>query len=462
MSASPDDTSFLQGLLGPNGSVNQNMYNPLMGLAIGLLQAGGPSRMPVSLGQALGQGLQTGQQFQGAGLQNAMAQLQLKQALQGQQYFNQFLGGQQQSNASSQAAPQPASTQTAPSGKPTLPQILDPTQDPQYLDLMRQSQIAAYYKMDPQPLIARANARLDQLKSQEVTLTPDQAKILVPGVEPGMAIKFKPYSGDWSTAGTSLIKTTTDPVTGQQVLMNVETGKPLFATTARAPGDPLPGPYESIAKQVANYDVKPPNSGSGRGAVYASNILARAQEINPDFNAQNYDTSLKAAKDFSTGKQGQGVKSFNVALKHLDTLSQLSTALSNGDIPAVNKIANVYKTQTGGAAPTSFNAAKQIVGDEIVKAIVGSGGGVHDRETAAATINAASSPAQLKQVIETYKQLMVGQLQGLQQQYEQTTFRKDFDKFLSPEALKVMQTEGGQAPQTGQTLTYDPSTGTFK
>lgn len=74
MSTTPDFmTQLLQGSNGTDGS----LYSPLMGLAAGLLAAGGPSRMPVSLGQALGQGLQTGQQFQSAGLQNAMQQLML-------------------------------------------------------------------------------------------------------------------------------------------------------------------------------------------------------------------------------------------------------------------------------------------------------------------------------------------------------------------------------------------------
>lgn len=74
---SPDDPSFLQSLLGPNGSLNNSMGSPLMGLAMGLLQAGGPSRMPTSFGQALGQGMQTGQQFQSQGVANAMQRLML-------------------------------------------------------------------------------------------------------------------------------------------------------------------------------------------------------------------------------------------------------------------------------------------------------------------------------------------------------------------------------------------------
>lgn len=51
--------------------------DPMMGLATGLLSAGGPSRMPVSLGQALGAGVQGIQEFQQNGLVNQMRQAQM-------------------------------------------------------------------------------------------------------------------------------------------------------------------------------------------------------------------------------------------------------------------------------------------------------------------------------------------------------------------------------------------------
>ena len=136
----------------------------------------------------------------------------------------------------------------------------------------------------------------------------------------------------------------------------------------------------------------------------------------------------------------------NVAINHLDQLGGLSDALNNNDIPAINKIGNVIATQFGVAAPTNFEAAKKIVGDEIVKSIVGSGGSVADREDASRSISAASSPAQLKGVIDTYTGLMGGQLGGLQQQYETGTGKKDFDKFLSD---KTKEKIGNHAAAAG-------------
>ncbi len=73
MSMSSDElTAMLSG---------SNLYNPQLGLAAGLLQAGGPSRLPTSLGQALGQGFTTAQQYQQAGYQNQLQRMQMALAL---------------------------------------------------------------------------------------------------------------------------------------------------------------------------------------------------------------------------------------------------------------------------------------------------------------------------------------------------------------------------------------------
>jgi hypothetical protein len=203
---------------------------------------------------------------------------------------------------------------------------------------------------------------------------------------------------------------------------------------------------ESLAKQYASGDLPVPASRGGKLDPVTRRALQRAGELNPNFGAAN-----KTLKDFSTGKQGNAIRSFNVSLSHLDTLDRLTDALGNGNTKIVNKVANEYAAQTGGTAPTNFDAAKKIVTDEVVKAIVGSGGGVGDREAAAATIDKANSPAQLKQVISTYKELMRGQLDGLRQQYEANTGRDDFDRYLSDNAKNTAK--GGKGAGAAPPLT---------
>lgn len=132
-------------------------------------------------------------------------------------------------------------------------------------------------------------------------------------------------------------------------------------------------------------------------------------------------------------------------------LGQLSDALGNGDIQLFNRLGQGWAQQTGSPAPTNFDAAKQIVGDEIVKAIVGAGGGVGDREKAAETISRASSPQQLKGVIQTYQGLMSGQLAGLRQQYQKTTGLNDFEDYLAPETRQKLEIRSAPPPPGANT-----------
>jgi hypothetical protein len=203
------------------------------------------------------------------------------------------------------------------------------------------------------------------------------------------------------------------------------------------------------AKLIANYDQKlgpPPSNARNPMAITRYNqLVAEVKRINPDWSAPDYDASQAGLKAFTSGKQGNTVRSFNVALAHLDTLDKAVDALKNGDLKSFNAVSNFIAEQTGQPAPTNFAAVKKIVGDEIVKAVVGSGGGVEDRRDAANTIAKANSEAQLKGVIGQYKELMRGQLGGLKQQYEQATKRKDFDRFLSEAGKATAHAPAGKS-----------------
>ena len=185
--------------------------------------------------------------------------------------------------------------------------------------------------------------------------------------------------------------------------------------------------------------------GEGQPAPTTADVAGNVVSAKQDYKSQE-----KATKDFATGMQGRQVNSFNTAIDHLATMDKLSDALANGDTKAINAIGNMVAKQTGAPAPTSFNAAKQIVTAEVIKSIVASGGGVKERQEAEANFAAANSPAQLKGVINAYKDLMGGQLKSLELQYGNTTGRKDFEKKLTPaakETLGKLKTETLGIPQ---------------
>jgi hypothetical protein len=193
-----------------------------------------------------------------------------------------------------------------------------------------------------------------------------------------------------------------------------------------------------------------PAIGAGKkGAEAKSQILNRALAIsgvtpaqaaaNVVQGKQDVAGQTAAVKDFSSGLSARRVTANNTALNHLETMDKLAGDLANTDIRIVNAAGNAFARATGSAAPTSFDAAKQLVAAEVIKAVVQNGGGVTERQEAADNIKSANSPEQLRGVIATYRELLGGQLTSLAQQYETGTGRKDFEKKLSPATRELLK-----------------------
>jgi hypothetical protein len=199
----------------------------------------------------------------------------------------------------------------------------------------------------------------------------------------------------------------------------------------------LPPQMQSVVKLIAEGNERSSTILSRMKPQDKIAILDAVSRYKSDYSANQF----AANKEWNTGKLGSTVRSLNVATSHLDILSNLADALDNNDTKALNTIGNMWAEQTGGEAPTNFDTAKQIVADEVVKAVVGAGGALADREEAARVINAANSPAQLKGAIQTYKTLMRGQLKGLQLQYKHSTGRDDFESFLEEGVSEDAQPE---------------------
>ncbi len=209
-----------------------------------------------------------------------------------------------------------------------------------------------------------------------------------------------------------------------------------------------PGGDHTCAAQIASGHGTAPPTGATDMTDAAGNI--RGAKIDTANTA-------KVVKDFSTGTQGQMVTSFNTAIDHLQTMSELTDALKNRDTRLINLIGNKIAKETGEVAPTNFDSARRIVGAEIQKAIIRAGGTGEERKEAADAFSQANSPEQLAGTIETYKKLLGGQLKSLNQQYETGTGRKDFSKRLTPAAQREMTRVQAEAAPTAPTAPPLPS-----
>lgn len=309
---------------------------------------------------------------------------------------------------------------------------------------------------------AQADIKLDEAAGKTRTLTPPEAlqaaakKALQNGDGQAYAALKKlqqdkyipvPYGG--------VLDTESGEIKGQQNyktenVKETEAGKDRRATDKNAllerqaeikylRDHSLTPEQEVNARAIANGQL-PALTGMSARSPGAAMTMARVLELNPNYNANEYKTKSKAEQNFADGKLGNQVRSFNVSILHLNSLQEFADALNNGDTPMVNKIGNIVAAQTGKEAPVDFDAAKHIVADEVVKAIIGGATALGDREAAAKVINNANSPEQLRGVIETYKHLMAGQLTGIEKQYNVSTGKTDFaQKYLMPDTLKIFK-----------------------
>ena len=174
---------------------------------------------------------------------------------------------------------------------------------------------------------------------------------------------------------------------------------------------------KTLAGQVSailEHRAAPPSGNSTR----SSQLMQIVQAADPTYDAQQYKTKQGIETAFTAGLPSRTLKSINVADDHLKVLNSTIDALQNGDTKLFNQLGNTIATQFGAPAPTDFNGVKNIVADELVKAILGGAGALGDRKALQETVSAANSPEQLRSMIKRYQQLMDGQRTGLAEQYK--------------------------------------------
>lgn len=203
-----------------------------------------------------------------------------------------------------------------------------------------------------------------------------------------------------------------------------------------------PPDVQAYIKKIADYEVDPRTTSIKGG--HREQVMSAVAQYDPTYDQNNFGSRAKAIRDFATGTQGNAVRSFDVAIDHLDTLQKYSDALKSGDTRLINSIRNKWLTETGSPLPTNVQAVAPIVGAEVSKAIIGSNNALADREELRKPLQIANSPEQISGAIQGYKGLMAGQLKGLKKQYEDTTGKKDFDKRVRPATRSALL--GGEGP----------------
>lgn len=157
-------------------------------------------------------------------------------------------------------------------------------------------------------------------------------------------------------------------------------------------------------------------------------------------NAQQVKASQGVLKDFESGQTSKTLNGLNTAISHMDQLEQASTALQNGNVQALNRMGNFFKTQFGSSAQTNFDVVKNFAAGEVAKAVLPGGGGEREREEIAAAVKNSASPTQLHDAIQMWRNLLAGKTEALRNQWDVGTSgtQGSFDKFLLPATKKAL------------------------
>ncbi len=224
-------------------------------------------------------------------------------------------------------------------------------------------------------------------------------------------------------------------------------GSTKLGTANQGPADPKQVEY--VAKGIAGYNMSP-LSGYALRSPFGKDVMAKVFEINPEYDQTKYTAKQRGATAFTSGKQGDAIRSFSVSIDHLQTMQEVADALASGDTQTINRLQNTIEKQLGYSGPVDFNFVSSIVGAEVSKAIIGGVGALKDREELRTSFDAVNSPEQLAGIIRRAKQLMAGQLGGYRRQAGTAGFsQQDFEEALSPAAKRELESLGAGAPAGG-------------
>lgn len=244
-------------------------------------------------------------------------------------------------------------------------------------------------------------------------------------------------------------------------------------TTTQASQNKITRQWEYVGgKEINPTDIASEQRMAGTPRSAPAMFLQKYMQEHPKATAEDiasasahYGAQVKAVSAFATGKQGDVLRSFETATQHLDTLDRLADALQNGDYRLFNSAAQAWARQTGNPAPTNFETARTIVGNEVVKSIVGAAGTGEDRDKAQAAFDAANSPQALHGAAQVIRDLMGGQMVGISDQYVDSGAgtEADFVNRLSrsPTALKIYQDARTRAMGGSSPNSAGPSSGSL-
>jgi hypothetical protein len=204
----------------------------------------------------------------------------------------------------------------------------------------------------------------------------------------------------------------------------------------------LPPKIRGTVKALAEYRQAPPTGFAAAKPYYAKTIMPAVQQYDPTYDATQYGARAAGAKDFTSGKSSEMVRSANQTLQHVNALLDSADALHNGNYPTLNYVGNKANEMTGGGEPGAFITNAHAVADEMGKVFKGSNLSDSEIKAWADNLSPNMSPAQQRAQIGKMTELLHGALDALDEKRVASIGQGASDKagpIIKPEGQKVLQ-----------------------
>jgi hypothetical protein len=195
------------------------------------------------------------------------------------------------------------------------------------------------------------------------------------------------------------------------------------------------------------------------GIMGVASQLAQREANGEDITNPAYETAITNGQDFlgaqkavnsaAGGPIGNQARAVNNLTGHLKIMEDLVNDLSNGTFQPGNKVATAWQRTFGSPAPTNIQAAAEIIGPEMAKALSqnsGAGTGPEREELSHTVGNLSNAPEQSLQAIHTWRDMLGRQMLDLAFQYHGATGRSDFvRRYVQPDVAGYLNigSEGG-------------------
>lgn len=244
-----------------------------------------------------------------------------------------------------------------------------------------------------------------------------------------------------------LEKTRMDSLKAGTSMFNPTTGEDSSNPGGLPPLEKLSPETQSLIKGITDYEIDPTKSSSVRNNS-RQQLITAAKHYDPTYDMTQFPTRSAYRNEFSKGKIGSNVRSFNTAIQHLSELNDATGEVPSNPIQLIERGQRSFAKQFAGDSPTSLAMSKE---DTALKAVAGelanifknSGGTDQEIGNFLSAYNPNSTKESKRQFIKTGIELMKGRLSALDSDYERVMGKKNTNPLISKESEAAMQRIGG-------------------